>query len=503
MTMRILIFLTLWTLIPLCNYAQSTFSKVISNYPLDPENAWVISEVPDGYIMVSWGECLGQDVIICGVVSKLNKNGNVVWFKQFDFYPNPSSSLVVRNDRIYICGATNQGERQMVLYCLDLDGNILWNQAYGALNKFDAGAAMAFTSDNHIVICGSRHPDALGLPLRIVYLVKTDLDGNLIEEHTYDFQNNQSLGWSIIETTDHQTVFSYNACPVSCFTDFTGGVASVDTSGNQNWNLKLPLSFQPDQPSIIQTDFNTLVTNWHTNTLLPNHDWNPPALFYLNMAGQIQDSLVFENQSLKKIEDLEPMWEKGLVGCGNNYLDYINDPFPKIAGWIFRVGSNKEVLWDKSYTDTTFQGEPITLQSIRPTSDRGYIAIGTTNNNMTGVYESHNWILKLDSLGCLQPGCGEINYVTKTEETIFLNGKDILIYPNPANSYINIQLPVDYSLGNISAFLVSNGGKTLKKFAISSKGTHIEVAEIPTGIYYLMVTNENEIITSKRIIISR
>ncbi len=69
--MRILILLTLWALIPLCNDAQSTFSKVISNYPLDPENAWAVAEVQDGHIMVSWGECLGQDVIICAVVSKL------------------------------------------------------------------------------------------------------------------------------------------------------------------------------------------------------------------------------------------------------------------------------------------------------------------------------------------------------------------------------------------------------------------------------------------------
>ncbi|MDO8969577.1 MAG: T9SS type A sorting domain-containing protein, partial [Saprospiraceae bacterium] len=234
---------------------------------------------------------------------------------------------------------------------------------------------------------------------------------------------------------------------------------------------------------------------------IPNYDWTPPTLFYLSMAGQIQDSLVFENQSNKEIDDLEPLWEKGLVGCGSNYIDYITSPMPIPGGWVFRVDENKEVLWDRTYTDTTFQGEVFKLQSIAPTSDGGYIAVGTIDNNMTGVRESHNWILKLDSLGCLQSGCGETNYITGTTETTFLKGENILVYPNPANSYVNIQLPADYPLKNLSAFLVSNTGKTIKKVVVNATETHLTLPEIGAGIYYLMITQGNEIITSRRIII--
>jgi Secretion system C-terminal sorting domain len=501
-TMRYLILFLIYGLFLVPAYAQTTFSKIISNYPLDPENAWTIAEVTDGYIVGSWGECLGQDVIICTVVSKLDKSGNVVWFKQFDFYPNISTSLVIRDSKIYLCGGGNQGDIQVVLYCLDMDGNILWNQEYGEPD-YEAGAALVFTPEDHIILCGTRYPDAPGQPLRIVYVVKTDLDGNLIDEYTYDFQNRQSLGRSIIETTDRQTIFSYDACPVSCLTDFNGGVASIDTTGNLNWNLAFPLSFQPDLPNIIQTDSATLVVNWHTKTLLPNHDLTPPALFYLNMAGQIQDSLVLENQSLKAVNDLEPVWEKGLVGCGNNYIDYITDPNPDLAGWIFRVAKNKTLIWEKSYVDTTYQGEVFALQSIAPTSDGGFIAVGSIANHITGVFESHNWILKLDSLGCLQPGCGEVNYITDTEETTFLKGKDILIYPNPANSDVNIQFTEGFSLDNLSVFLLSNSGVTIKKVATNTLETHIDLTEVTSGVYFVVVVHGNEILTSSRIIVHK
>jgi Secretion system C-terminal sorting domain len=501
--MQKLILILIWISFFSSIHAQINFSKIISNYPLDPEVAWTVAEVVDGYIICSVGECLGQDVIICAVVSKLDKNGNVVWFKQLDFYPNPSNSLLIREDRIYICGGTNQAEIQAVLYCLDMNGIILWNRAFGKPGKFDVSTSMVFTSDDHIVICGTRYPDAPGLPLRIVYLIKTDLDGNLIDEYTYDFQNSQSLGWSIIETTDAQIVFSYDACPLSCFTDFNAGVASIDTSSNLNWNLAFPLSFQPDRPSVVQTDYNTLIANWHTKTSLPNHDLTPPTLFYISLAGQIKDSLVFENQSLKEIRDLEPIWEKGLAGCGSNYIDFVTDPDPASGGWIFRVDENKELLWDRTYTDTTHLGMADWLQSITKTSDGGYIAVGRLVNNMTGVLEAHNWILKLDSLGCLEANCGEVNYITETEEATFLKGKDIVVYPNPSASYVNIRLPKDLPLNNLSAFLVANSGATVKKIQVNAIETPITVSDIPAGIYYLILSTGNEIITSKRIVVNR
>jgi hypothetical protein len=117
---------------------------------------------------------------------------------------------------------------------------------------------------------------------------------------------------------------------------------------------------------------------------------------------------------------------------------------------------------------------------------------------MTGVVEAHNWILKLDSLGCLEPGCGETEYLTDTKEATFINGRDILIYPNPATDYVNIQLPINYTKDNMSAFIVSINGKTLKKIDIVSRETRLTLPKVTTGIYFVIITKGNEIIVSKR-----
>ena len=481
---------------------QTTFSKVFSNYTLDPENGWSILETEDGYLMVSAGECFGQDAIICGVISKLDKNGDLVWFKQLDYYPRRHNSIHIFNNKIYLSGATNIGDGQFKLYCLDLDGNILWDKVFGSPTQDEADATFIFTSDNHIIMYGTRRPNIAGLPLLKIYVVKTDTEGNFLEDHTYDFQNNQSLGRTVIESSDLQTVFSYIACE-SCFFDVLGGVASINSSGNLNWNLELPKFFQPDSPNIIQSGSEELVVNWHTATKLVNHDLDPPALFYLDISGHILDSVVFENQSLKSISDLEPLWNKGLVGCGDNYINYLTQPNAPLAGWVFRLDENREILWERNYLDTLYQGRSFGLKQVLPTTDGGYIATGTITNFMTGVWESHNWILKLDSMGCLNPGCGAVNYVTNTDEMVFLKGKEIKIYPNPADQHINVVLPDHLVSPKTTISIVSNSGLVVKKVMANTKEMQVNLSGIPSGIYYVVIMMENEVITSQRIVISR
>ena len=120
---------------------------------------------------------------------------------------------------------------------------------------------------------------------------------------------------------------------------------------------------------------------------------------------------------------------------------------------------------------------------------------------MTGVFEAHNWILKLDSLGCLEPGCGEINYVTASDEVVFLKGKDIKIYPIPASDYIIVEFPPDFSLKNIVISLMSNEGRSIQQTPINTNFKSLSLSGIASGTYYAIISRSNEIITSKRIII--
>ena len=199
---------------------------------------------------------------------------------------------------------------------------------------------------------------------------------------------------------------------------------------------------------------------------------------------------------------MESVWESGLVGCGHEYPNYINLSNPKLFGLLFRMDENREVLWERSYIDSSYQGTTFGLLYVIPTSDGGYIATGTITNFMTGVWESHNWLLKLDSLGCLEPGCGNINYITDTEDVVFLKGKDIKIYPNPATDYVRVEFPAGFDIGQSAyAVLVSNMGSVIRQEKISATKSQLSLTGISSGMYYLMIRRGSEIIGSKRIIV--
>jgi hypothetical protein len=166
------------------------------------------------------------------------------------------------------------------------------------------------------------------------------------------------------------------------------------------------------------------------------------------------------------------------------------------------MNKNRKVLWERSYIDSTYQGVTFGLRHIIPTRDGGYLATGTITNFMTGVWESHNWLLKLDSMGCLEPGCSNINYITDTEEVVFLKGKDIKVYPNPASDYVQVEFPSDFDTGQETyAVLVSNWGGIVRQEKINAHNTQLNLSGVTSGMYYLMIRRGNEIIGSKRIIV--
>jgi len=94
----------------------------------------------------------------------------------------------------------------------------------------------------------------------------------------------------------------------------------------------------------------------------------------------------------------------------------------------------------------------------------------------------------------------DVNYDFSTSENEIIPQADILIYPNPAEEQINFSLPGSKYKRIISAELINCTGKTVfKGDYVSSKGS-ISAAGLPSGIYYLVITEGNKRESSKIII---
>ena len=102
---------------------------------------------------------------------------------------------------------------------------------------------------------------------------------------------------------------------------------------------------------------------------------------------------------------------------------------------------------------------------------------------------------------------GGINIYEYTESADCLelepDGHKLIVYPNPAKYYLSISSPLLLA-GDNTLTLFDTAGKILLEISIIERLNfyHLDVSEIPTGIYFLKLKNEQFTATQK-IMISR
>jgi hypothetical protein len=87
------------------------------------------------------------------------------------------------------------------------------------------------------------------------------------------------------------------------------------------------------------------------------------------------------------------------------------------------------------------------------------------------------------------------NATTMVNENSLEN--NIVVYPNPAQDYVNIDLNF---IGRVSVRLINHLGQQLQYFKTNDSSLQLSVNNIPAGIYHLVIENENEIINKKLIV---
>jgi len=141
---------------------------------------------------------------------KTNAQGEKIWEKRFGGTAHDwAKDIVASPDGGYlICGSTQSqgaGSFDVFLMKIDEDGEELWFKTYGGID-FEYGESMGISEDQNIYLLGSSasfsdnaKPDH--------YLVKTDLQGNVIWEKTF---GNEGSDYSsgLICTADSGCVFT-------------------------------------------------------------------------------------------------------------------------------------------------------------------------------------------------------------------------------------------------------------------------------------------------------
>jgi hypothetical protein len=164
---------------------------------------------------------------------KTDANGDKLWDKIFSgalTFQKPSVQQTKDNGYI-ICGTTETSEFYSVIWLIrtDVDGNEIWDKTYINEDEASGGSAQQ-TSDGGYIVCGSYQIHSKSET--DIWLIKADANGNRLWDKTFA----GDLGISAQQTTDGgYIVYGEKYCPMESLCFGRVSLIKTDANGNQLW----------------------------------------------------------------------------------------------------------------------------------------------------------------------------------------------------------------------------------------------------------------------------
>jgi hypothetical protein len=170
-------------------------------------------------------------------------------------------------------------------------------------------------------------------------------------------------------------------------------------------------------------------------------------------------------------------------------------------GLLAKISSTGDSLWAKGYTltaDTSVDGAHMnTFNGVVANDDGGFTVVGESNELFNSGTGQQLWLMRTDSNGCITPtDCGVTKAVTGIDEAWV--GVEFLLYPNPANSEVHIQL----SEAKADGYTISDlSGRVVMQDKMEEGEAVEQTGNLHAGVYVVSVQAEGRILGMKRLVV--
>ncbi len=347
-----------------------------------------------------------------------------------------------------VCGETTLGDYlDAFIIKADSAGNVEWYQTYGGIIVRDIANSLALSSDGGYFMGGSKE---VAFDSFDQWVVRVDSTGDVVWEDTYGIPNNDDVAGAGIEAlADGNLVFA------------------------SSWNISETLGYHP---CLVKLD-------GAGNVIWSDTYGGPAGLAALYVVKEISP-----NGDLIASGQYEPLGD-GQQGC------------------LLRTSSAGDSLWMRLYfyADSLMSDGEGALRDVLPTTDGGFIAVGRVNWSHSGNdppgYNPDVWVVKVDSMGCLEPGCHLITGLQS--QATNLRGA-LTAAPNPAGevAYVKWELPAAM-VGSARLSVVSAAGQLVSSVALvlADKGQKLDVSNYPAGLYHLHLVVDGKWVSGARLVV--
>ncbi len=490
-------------------FAQSTFTKSI-DLEGNANNGLALKVVEDGYIILA-GSADIPSLSEYATIVHTNTEGELVWEKHYKnepwtfvthlAYGNAGISITGEGD-MYLSGGIdlNGSPKDVFLMKTDVNGDSIWMKTYGG-DFEDINVTHVLTQDSALLLFSSYNLSNIPTDGKL-WVIKTDQEGNIYWEKTYDGGYEDVAGRDILLFANSDFALSYQTCEskYDCGLDDlkTLTITRFNKEGEEIWKSDVHSyywdSFEEPPATMVALDDGGLMVAFYKDNLGEGYH-SPPTLFWLDSLGNVVHEYDFLPDREKHIRHLYKTSSGTIIGVG--LIDWGKDGYD-YGGWVFAMTQEGELLWNRNIIDQRYPYTRGRFNAVQETPDGGLIITGFTFDTIAVNHSNFNqniWLVKLDSMGCLEPDCADLQVLTgSTEPEIQDTARPFRIFPNPLNGgTLYLECNPDHFIKEEFSLSIRDAiGRTLFKTRIQAGNiSSLDVSFLQKGIYLISIEDEN------------
>jgi len=400
---------------------QTTFNKYYDNFNSN-DGVFCVFETSDhGYILagtsyISTSGWQGSFII------RTDCNGDTIWKKVFDFSSTGADGFEYGfqdTDGCFVLTGAFQDtillNKDAFIVKLDKYGNVLWFKSYGG-NQNESGYMIKKHPDGGFVMSGFTSSFTNGNT--DFYIIKTDNNGNFQwqnhyggtgDDICYSFDYAKDGGYILGGRTD-----SYGLGGVDLY------MIKVNNAGNFQWQKTFGTTGNDYSETVISILDSGYVM---VGGIADSYGSYDSYMVKTDSLGiKIWDKVYGRTPNNEGLKYVVQLLDSSFTLSGSMYVDNT----VKWQAWLLKTNKNGDSLWSKTYGNS---GVNDYIYDMCKTTDSGYALAGQYNR--IGPPYQDMWLIKTDSLGCDQPicnfGCNACAYIQPHiwvfSDTVFLPNK--------------------------------------------------------------------------------
>jgi hypothetical protein len=162
------------------------------------------------------------------------------------------------------------------------------------------------------------------------------------------------------------------------------------------------------------------------------------------------------------------------------------------AGWLIKTDEHGDTLWTRTYNPSPLIDRLLNML-VMPNGDIVMVGSGRA----PGQTNQDGWILRVDSMGCLEEGC----HVVGVEEQLSIYNGQLSIWPNPAGEVVRIGVTVASLWQSYHVTVTDMLGREVLNHELRTPNFERNVMDWPNGIYLISLSGADGSRESQRLVV--